>query len=91
MADIDKLEEQGWELEEIIATYVKNKDKVDDDGDSLAKRKEVKLNEENLQTLAKSDAKDDMKTIKELRQDLKALRDKRKEAKDKLEELKAKK
>ena len=88
MADIDKLLQRGWTVESTVVTLTRV---IEDDGEQIKRTKTLELDEEDLQTLAASDSKDDKKTIRELRQDLKALQDKRKEAKDKLKELKAKK
>ena len=85
MADIDKLLKRGWTVESITAVVTRT---IEDDGEQIKRKKPIELDEEDLQELAKSDAKDDKKTIRELRQDLKDLRDKRKEAKDKLAKLK---
>ena len=88
MADIDNLLTRGWTVESITAVATRT---IQDDGEQIKRTKTIKLDAEDLQTLAGSDAKDDKATIRELRQDLKTFSDKRKEAKDKLEELKAKK
>ena len=88
MADIGKLLSKNWQVESITAILVKNADKVDEDGDSLAKRKPIKLDAEDLAELAQADSKDDKATIKALRQELKALRDARKAAKDALKKAK---
>jgi hypothetical protein len=73
MADIDKLLERNWQLESLTAVLIKNADKKDEDGDSLAKRKALKLDTEDLATLANADSKDDKKTIRALRQRVKEL------------------
>ena len=74
MADIDKLLNKNWQVESITAILVKNADKVDEDGDSLAKRKTIRLDAEDLATLAQADSKDDKATIKALGQDKKDLK-----------------
>ena len=88
MADIDKLIKRGWAVESITAVVARV---IEDDGEQIKRTKTLALDEEDLQTLAASDSKDDKATIKDLRAKLKDLRDKKQEAKDKLEELKAKK
>ena len=88
MADIDKLLERGWTVENTVVTLTRV---IEDDGEQIKRIKTLTLDEEDLQTLAQSDSKDDKATIKDLRAKLKDLRDKKQEAKDKLEELKAKK
>jgi hypothetical protein len=85
MADIEKMIKRGWAVKSLTSVLTRT---IQDDGETLERTKTLVVDEEDLQELAGSDAKNDKKTIRELRQDLKDLRDKRKEAKDKLAKLK---
>jgi len=85
MADIEKMIKRGWAVKSLTSVLTRT---IQDDGETLERTKTLVVDEEDLQELAKSDAKDDKATIKDLREKLKDLRDKRKEAKDKLAELK---
>ena len=87
MADIDKLIKRGWTVKSLTAVLTRT---IEDDGEQIERTKTILIDEEDLQELAKSDAKDDKATIKDLRDKLKDLRDKRKAAKDELAKLKAK-
>jgi hypothetical protein len=86
MAEVDGLIKRGWQVVEISATL---KREVEDDGETLERTRRVTLDEQDLHELAKSDAKDDKATIRDLRAALKDMRDKRKAAKDRLAALKA--